>query len=199
MTDYGAWNPGIVSQVPAELRHLCTLFRSENAFTSIAAAHELRQLTGLPLCDLVIFRPQRLVLHELMIRVMADFLVPTGETIGDLGINFRTMTNRLLQGYIEPEMPAIVAEYESVRRRLSEEVGAALSVLIGSLAPRFKVVRRSSITKLFHRARRPSHAVSATSWGPEQIAECERISVESVDVVQRAACRALARVMSSLF
>ena len=127
--DYGPWNPGIVSQFPLELRHLCTIFRPENAFTSVASATELRALTGIPLCDLVTFRPQRLLLHELLIRVMADFSVPTGEKIGDLGINFREMTNRLLRRYIEPEMAAIVAEYDEVRRRLLDEIGAALSVL----------------------------------------------------------------------
>ena len=36
----GPWNPGIQSQVPKELRHLSTIFRPENVFTSIAAADE---------------------------------------------------------------------------------------------------------------------------------------------------------------
>jgi len=58
---YGPWNPGLNSQVPRELRHMCTIFRSENSFTRVASALELRQLTGLPLSDLAIFRPQRLV------------------------------------------------------------------------------------------------------------------------------------------
>lgn len=132
--DYGPWNPGIVSQVPLELRHLCTIFGPENAFTSVASATELRLLTGLPLCDLVSFKPQRLLLHELLIRVMADFSVPTGEKIGDLGINFREMTNRLLSRHIEPEMDSIVAEYAEVRRRLGDEIGAALSMLTAGAA-----------------------------------------------------------------
>jgi hypothetical protein len=126
---YGPWNPGLHSQVPRELRHMCTIFRSENSFTRVSSATELRQLTGLPLCDLAIFRPQRLVLHELMIRVMADLSVPTGEKIGDLGINFRLITNRLLHRYIEPEMEAIEAEYDSVRKQLSVVIQAALAPL----------------------------------------------------------------------
>jgi hypothetical protein len=67
---FGPWNPGLVSQVPAELRPLCTIFRPDNVFTSVASATELQQLTGLPLCELVAFRPERLLLHELLIRVM---------------------------------------------------------------------------------------------------------------------------------
>src|SRR5215470_15156833 len=101
---FGPWNPGLVSQVPVELRHLCTIFHPENAFTGVAAATELQQLTGLPLCELVTFRPERLLLHELLIRVMADFSVPDGSRIGDLGINFREMTRRLLERHIEPEL-----------------------------------------------------------------------------------------------
>ena len=35
-----AWNPGIQSQVPPDLQHLCTIFRPENAFGSLADAQE---------------------------------------------------------------------------------------------------------------------------------------------------------------
>ena len=185
---FGAWNPGIHSQVPLELRPLCTIFRPENSFTRVAAATELRQLTGLSLPDLVIFRPQRLVLHELMIRVMADFLVPTGERIGDLGINFRDMTNRLLHGYIEPEMQSIVAQYESVRQQLATIIDA---VLAGLTAPKPEKVRWFK--------RKATAAKATGSWGPQQIAECERTAAATEDPLKRAAYRALARTMSALF
>src|SRR5260370_35794561 len=137
MTDhqYGPWRRGIVSQVPLELRHLCTIFRTENVLTSVAAATELQLLTGFPLCELVAFRPQRLLLHEVLIRVMADLSVPDGSKIGDLGINFREITNRLLNRYIQPVLPNIMAEYEAARPRLGDEIGSALSMLIeGSTA-----------------------------------------------------------------
>ena len=70
--DFGPWNPGIESQVPKELRHLATIFRAANVFTSVAAAGELRGLTGFSLSELVVFRPQRLALHELLVRITAD-------------------------------------------------------------------------------------------------------------------------------
>ena len=96
LAEFGPWNPGIESQVPEHLRHLCTIFQPENSFTSVAKAHELRDLTGLELSELAIFRPQRLVLHELLIRVTADFSVPDGSKIGDLGIHLmRQMTDRV--------------------------------------------------------------------------------------------------------
>src|SRR5882757_1502918 len=132
MTDheYGPWRPGIVSQVPLQLRHLCTIFHPENVLTSVAAATELQLLTGFSLSELVRFRPQRLLLHEVLIRVMAVFSVPDGSKIGDLGIGFREITNRLLIRYIGPVLLSSIAGCEEVRRRLTVEIGSALSMLI---------------------------------------------------------------------
>lgn len=199
---FGPWNPGIQSQVPHELRHLSTLFRPEHSFTSVAAATELRQLTGLPLSELATFRPQRLVLHELMIRVMADFSVPTGEKIGDLGINFRDMSNRLLHGYLEPRMPSIVAVYNEVRRELE----AAIAALVAQLtAPRIKPrtrwfsgrgLRAAGGASNDHSPRAPT---GPASWGPEQISGFDREAAATDEPLKRAAYRALARVMSALF
>src|SRR5437867_6378029 len=93
---FGPWNPGIASQVPEPIRHLCTLLRPENVFTSPATAKELCDFTGLPLNDVVAFRPERLALHELLIRVTADLSVPDGSKIEDLGINFRRITRAIL-------------------------------------------------------------------------------------------------------
>jgi len=185
---YGPWNPGLNSQVPRELRHMCTIFRSENSFTRVSEANELRQLTGLSLCELAIFRPQRLVLHELMIRVMADLSVPTGEKIGDLGINFRLITNRLLHRYIEPEMESIAAEYADVRKQLATLIQATLTQLTAPPPP----PRAGWFRKP---AKKPE--ASAGVWGPEQIAACERLPADNP--LKRSAYRALARVMSSLF
>jgi hypothetical protein len=189
---YGPWNPGLNSQVPRELRHMCTIFRSENSFTRVSSALELRQLTGLPLCELAILRPQRLVLHELMIRVMADLSVPTGEKIGDLGINFRVITNRLLHRYIEPEMESIADEYASVRAQLATVIQTTLSQLTApapSPAPKIGWFRKA-----------PKHPqASADGWGPQQIAACERQATNTEEPLKRAAYRALVRVMSALF
>jgi hypothetical protein len=209
MTDpYGPWHPGIVSQVPLQLRHLCTIFQPQNAFTGVAAATELQLLTGFPLCELVAFRPQRLLLHEVLIRVMADFSVPDGSKIGDLGINFREMTNRLLERYIEPVLPCIIGEYEAVRRRLSDEIGAVFSTLVAGSAPQVanKVAsaHQSSLSRFLSRiSHRPTsnreRVPSTVGWGPQEISDCERMAINTGDPLQRAGYRALARVMSALF
>ena len=119
---FGPWNPGIQSQIPAHLRHYCTIFRPENVFTSLADAEEMRDLTGLEFTELVTFQPRRLALHEVLIRVTADLSVPDGSRIEDLGINFRQMTGVLLNRCIEPGMSEIDAIYNAAKRRLSEIV-----------------------------------------------------------------------------
>jgi hypothetical protein len=119
---FGPWHPGIESEVPEHLRHLCTIFRPENVFTTVAQAGELHDLTGLDSSELVAFRPGRLALHEVLIRVTADLSVPDGTKIEDLGINFRQITRTILAQYIEPRSAAIESAYDALRRRLRELV-----------------------------------------------------------------------------
>src|SRR5450432_889835 len=127
---FGPWNPGLRSQVPRELLHLATIFQPENAFSSAADAHELRDLTGMELSELAVFRPHRLALHELLIRVTADFSVPDGSKIEDLGINFRQIVRDLLSRHVEPASEAIVATYEATMQAMSEIIAKELSSLL---------------------------------------------------------------------
>jgi hypothetical protein len=133
--EFGPWNPGIESQVPRELRHLATIFRAENVFTSIAAAAELRGLTGFNLSELVVFRPQRLALHELLVRVTADFAVPDGTRIADLGLNFREIARLLLSRYLEPATDVIAAAYRRASQDAQEVIEPALARLSRNWGP----------------------------------------------------------------
>jgi hypothetical protein len=127
--EFGPWNPGIESQVPKQLRHLATIFRPENVFTSLAAAAELRGLTGFNLSELVVFRPQRLALHELLVRVTADFAVSDGTRIADLGLNFREIARLLLSRYLEPAMSDITAAYRGAAQDANDIIESELSRL----------------------------------------------------------------------
>src|SRR5579863_3358776 len=127
---HGPWHPGIQSQIPRELQHLSTIFRPENVFTSIAAVSEMHGLTGFSPSELVAFRPQRLALHELLIRVTADFAVPDGTRIGDLGINFREMASLMLERYLVAEMDSITAAYEGARRELRGAIQSGLAQVV---------------------------------------------------------------------
>jgi hypothetical protein len=209
---YGAWHPGIQSQVPRELWHLSTIFRPENVFTSIGAACELQGLTGISPSELVAFRPERLALHELLIRVTADFSVPDGSRIGDLGINFREIAGRLFERYLIPEMDTITAAFDRARRELRDAVDAALAKVVPLQASIGTTAKSSPMSRLVARlgGRRGIAATSAaipasfgatvdSGWGPRHIAECERLAGSGVDSRQRIVYRTLARVMSALF
>ncbi|MFI4890111.1 MAG: hypothetical protein ACHQIL_06215 [Steroidobacterales bacterium] len=193
----GAWNPGIKSQIPWELRPLCTIFRPEYISNSLAEVDELRALTGLPHSELVVLRAERLLLHELLIRVTADFAVPSGSSIGDLGINFREIASRLLTRDLRPEMPAISAAYSQARGRLAEAVRVALATVLPGIAPP-ALLRTRMIDRLMRRRATPG-PVAARDWGPQEIRQCERLAETSTDELQRLVYRTLARILAALF
>jgi hypothetical protein len=167
---FGPWNPGVQSQVPGRIRHLCTIFRPENVSTSVAEVAELRDLTGLDASELVLFRPERLALHELLIRVNAELSVPDGSKIEDLGINFRRMISVILGGYIAPRMDVVASTYDALRRALQESIDKELRPLFAS-SP---ASRDALVAEWEARAHAP---------GPE---------------VQKAVFRAMARIVSAL-
>ena len=122
-----AWNPGIKSTLPAEFLPLSTLFRPENVFTSIETATELSDFTGLDIQQLVVFRPERLVVHELLIRVSADLFVSDGSKYEDLGVNFRKLCTDILSDYINPNMAEIIDAYQELESRARSLIEVELS------------------------------------------------------------------------
>ena len=199
---YGSWNPGIQSVLPRELLALSTIFRPENVVTSVPAALELRGLTGLALSDLVVFRAERLALHELLIRVTADFVVPDGSRVEDLGISFREMTSNLLARHILPNLQSFIGVDAEARVRLAGAINTAFDAIVLGPAPKPPDEKRAP-AKLFARrgtGRKPE-AVSAAgrNWGPQQVDALIRLAASTEDPLQEAACRALSRVMSALF
>jgi len=197
--EFGPWHPGIRSQLPRDLLPLATIFRPENVFTRVADAEELRDLTGFELSDLVTFRPQRLALHELLVRVTADLSVPDGSKIEDLGINFRRITRTILTGHVDPKMDEIVAAYDALRHRLAavvdRELGGLFAAPAATTAPRAK-------RGLFGLFRRPAAALVDTDSDATRetrlVADWLRKVEGGVDPMEKAAYRALARVVSAL-
>ena len=201
----GPWNPGVLSQMPKELRPLATIFRPENVFTSVAAADELQGLTGFGLNELVVFRPQRLALHELLIRVTADFAVPDGSQIGDLGINFRRIASRILTRYVEPEMahhhPSLrsgAPPADGCRRGRAGRRGAG-ACGDGCAAAGARNSGAGSLSLVKPRRAAAAAPLVDREWGPAQIAECERRARAATDEPTRLAQRSLARVLAALF
>jgi hypothetical protein len=199
---FGPWNPGIQSQIPAHLRHHCTIFRPENVFTSLANAEEMRDLTGLEFTELVTFQPRRLALHEVLIRVTADLSVPDGSRIEDLGINFRQMTGIILKRCIEPRMREIDAIYDAAKHRLSEIVANELASLdtspTAASAPVLQAPKREFLN-FFKRARAPAVVADLDARDSGQLIATWGAKAHSLpDGAEQAAYRALSTVVSAL-
>jgi len=115
---YGPWHPGLESGLPRELLPLATVFRHENVSTSVAEALELSDYCGLPPQELVAFRPERLIIHELLVRVTAGLAVPDGNDYEDLGRNFREIASTILAKDIAPHLDDLKHVFEEVRSEL---------------------------------------------------------------------------------
>jgi hypothetical protein len=126
-TEYGAWNPGLESQLPREHLPLSTIFRGENVSTGIAKAHELSDYCGLPVHELVAFRADRLIVHELLIHVTTGIAVPDGLDDEDLGKNFREIAATILNRYIAPHRDELAFVFEQVKHEASAFVERELA------------------------------------------------------------------------
>jgi len=126
-TEFGPWNPGIESTLPAEFVRLATLLRPENSATGLSELRELSDFSGISIEELVAFRPERLVTHELLIRVIADLNVPDGAKYEDLGTNFRRMTSTILSKHVLPRMDEVRRLHSDLERQVSELAGEELA------------------------------------------------------------------------
>ena len=188
--------------MPEALLPLCTIFRPHYVFTSLAAASELSDLIGFAAAEIVAIRPSRLALHELLIRVTADFSVPDGDKIEDLGINFRQMTRALFERHIEPRMAAITATYDAVRMAAATAIESELARLVPPTADTAASTERASRPGLFSRFGRTRPAAPASEALAIQaetlVAEWEARSRASGEAIEASVMRVLARVVSAL-
>ncbi len=199
--DYGPWNPGIDSRMPREVLPLATIHRPDNVFTSIARAEELHDLTGLDVLELVAFRPERLLLHELLIRVTAELAVPTGARVEDLGINFRQMTSTLLARHLSPRLGEITEEFASTRHKLAQVIREELDAQLFATATGAATAPvRQRPARLFGFLRRaPTTAPAATPASPDAVvARWHARASDAAEPLRSAACAALARVVGAI-
>ena len=206
-TACGPWNPGIRSQLPSQLLGRSTIFRPENVFTRIEHARECRDFTGLALEELVIFRPERLVIHELLIRITADFTVPDGSRVEDLGINFRHMTDTIFTRHVAPRMAEIVDEYAGIKRMLDEFIDAELQMILGTPATRVppaaaRLTPLGRVLALVRGVRSGKNARPRTEDEWEREERVLRAWTEKAqaaeDPLRKAAYRALLKVVSAV-
>jgi hypothetical protein len=154
-TKYCAWNPGLESQLPREYLPLSTIFRAENVSTTVAKAYELSDFCGLPPEELIAFRVERLIVHELLIHVMTSIAVPDGRDYEDLGINFREIAATILNRYIAPHREDLARVFEQLKQKASDVIERAL---IAALAqPKMPaLVNQRSHSRLLSSFNKPS-------------------------------------------
>jgi hypothetical protein len=126
---YGPWHPGLESELPRELLPLETVFRPENVATSVTQAFELSDYCGLRPHELVAFRPERLIVHELLVHVTAGLAVPDGNDYEDLGRNFREIASTILTKDIAPRFEDLKRAFEEVRSAARVVIAHELSDL----------------------------------------------------------------------
>src|SRR5215470_8560616 len=117
---FSAWDPGLQSELPREYLPLSTIFRGENVSTSLEKANELSDFCGLPADELVAFRVERLIVHEVLIHVTSTIAVPDGRDYEDLGINFREIAATILNRFIAPYREDLERIFEQLRQKASD-------------------------------------------------------------------------------
>ncbi|MFQ3789602.1 hypothetical protein [Halomonas sp. A29] len=125
--EYTAWNPGLEADLPRRYQALETIHRPENVSSLLTEIPELRALTGLQEEELIAFRAERLVLHELIVRVTADILVAEGEEEEVLGHEFRRITLKILHDYLAPHLPALQQEFDRLYAAIEGRAGEILA------------------------------------------------------------------------
>ncbi|CAA2103467.1 hypothetical protein MBUL_02210 [Methylobacterium bullatum] len=200
--EYGPWNPGLESNLPRAFLALETIFRPDNVETTLADAREMMDVSGLPLMQLVRFRAERLVVHEVLIRVMADLSVPVGRTYGDLGVNFRAMVGTILRDGVASHEDEISGLLDRVRSEATQVLERELSAMFLPKGPEKPVRTRASLWRTILGSPEPAECWGETST-PEQSARLHldawqaRCTASPVPI-EAAACAALRQVVTSI-
>jgi hypothetical protein len=137
-SEHHAWNPGLSSNLPARLLPLVTLFRPENSDVGYQQAKEVADFAGLAVEQLCALTVERLVVHEVLIRVTADLSVPDGPSYEYLGLQLRGMVDLIYRRYMVPEMQNIEAGFDLVRQRAKQEITVLVDEICSFDAPQKK-------------------------------------------------------------
>ncbi len=204
-TEYSAWNPGLEAELPVEYRHLESLHRPENVFTRLADVAEIAEQVGLAQDELVAFKPERLVLHELLVRVTADIVALEGEDEVDLGVHFREIAQKILVDYIHPNLASITQAHDALRQQIEARVRQELTSSLFAPAPAREPKKRFAVLQLLLKPKpkpkpRPGALVQESTQEKQYrvIAGFKEKGLVEQDPLARAVYRSLYRVLGSI-
>src|SRR5207302_8263196 len=164
---------------------------------------ELRDYCGLPAHELVAFRPERLIVHELLVRVISSLAVPDGPDYEDLGRNFRRIAATILDQYIAPHRAQLTELFERTRSAAGALIAQELET---SLCPRGapptgadRPGRSRWMLPLAKPKRRPlPPAESAEERERRILAEWSTTAQRTADRLEAACFHALSRVATAI-
>lgn len=193
-SEYHAWNPGLSSNLPTRLLPLITLFRLENSDVGYQQAKEAADFSGLPVEQLCALKVERLVAHEVLIRVTADLSVPDGPSYEYLGLQLRGMVDSIYRGYMVPEMQDIAVGFDLVRQRAKHE----LTLLVDEICS-FDAPQKKPKSGFFGFLKRQPEPIDRTTKPPElQALDQLRQRVGNEDDFPAACMTALISVVSGI-
>jgi hypothetical protein len=195
---YSAWNPGIESEIPVEYRELETIYDPANVFTTINQVNELATETGLVPEELITFRPHRLALHELIVRITADIVVLEGELEEDLGISFRAIARKIFSKYIIPGLMQIEHSFDTMRTRIEDLTMQELETALLQQTPA-RSVKPSFWSRMLGSKPKPAVAPQSRQEREfELINSYKHSGLNADDELSAAVYRSLYRVLGSI-
>ncbi len=196
---FTAWNPGIESETPREYRPLETIYRPENTVSTMADIDELSSLTGLPPEELVAFRPERLALHEVIVRVTADIVVVEGEREEDLGHEFRRIVRCIMEEYVQPNMAQLQQAYTDLASTTHERITQLLATTLFRPTAPAAPTKSSLLGRLFSKPQ----PVTAAPESPQErlhqaIAKFRACGQTSNEPLEKAICKSLFQLLGAM-
>lgn len=192
-SEFSAWNPGVASRIPTCYRGLETIARQECVTTDHIQLDELSAMTGLPPEELATFRPMRLVLHELIVRVTADIAVAEGDSEEVFGQHFRRIARRIFDAYLLPDAESFVRLHSDLRQRTEQRVGELLENQLRSTVVR--PVKQARWALLGRRRDDAGRAESLAEREHRMILGFKASGLATLDPFERAMFKSLYRVL----
>ena len=181
-TGFHAWNPGLASGLPRHVRPLATVFRDENTETCFAESEELSDVCGIPASRLTQFRAERLVVHELLVRVMADLSIPLGTVYADLGVNFRRIVATIWRAGIEGHLPEIRDALRAIREEADTLLRREIALLLDGPVRETVPIRRGWLSFRLY-ARTPDPVEAPARREPAEPGSLERAVQDALATV----------------
>ena len=180
---------------------MVTLFRPENSTVDYPTAKDAADFCGLDPEDMIAFTLERLITHELLIRVTVDLSVPDGPNYEELGLNLRGMVARIRDGYVAPHMPDLSARFADIRETGAAHIRGMIDtdlVVSPPITPAAQP-RAGLFSRLFGRPPSPNPAANrATDPAPAALARWQARQTHETDPAISAALSALIKVTGAI-